>query len=287
MHLKTVARYLRRSPYQAFAATLIMAIAFFSISLFAILTILSVRLIDYFESRPQLTVFFKDGTTKEDIGSLQKQLQETGKTSSIVYVSKEEALKIYKEMNKNEPILLDLVTADILPASIEVQANKAENLENLASIVNGNKNIEKVVFQKDIIDTLIAWTNALRKIGITIISVLLVESLFIILTIVGIKITIRRDEIEIMKLIGASNWFIRAPFLLEGIIYGVAGAIIGWTFSMGLFMYATPMLESFLKTVPVFPISPLILIELLGVELLVAGFLGAFASYLAVLRYLK
>ena len=287
MHLKTVARYLRRSPYQAFAATLIMAIAFFSISLFAILTILSVRLIDYFESRPQLTVFFKDGTTKEDIGSLQKQLQETGKTSSIVYVSKEEALKIYKEMNKNEPILLDLVTADILPASIEVQANKAENLENLASIVNGNKNIEKVVFQKDIIDTLIAWTNALRKIGITIISVLLVESLFIILTIVGIKITIRRDEIEIMKLIGASNWFIRAPFLLEGIIYGVAGAIIGWTVSMGLFMYATPMLESFLKTVPVFPISPLILIELLGVELLVAGFLGAFASYLAVLRYLK
>ncbi len=287
MHLKTVARYLRRSPYQAFAATLIMAIAFFSISLFAILTILSVRLIDYFESRPQLTVFFKDGTTKEDIGSLQKQLQETGKTSSIVYVSKEEALKIYKEMNKNEPILLDLVTADILPASIEVQANKAENLENLASIVNGNKNIEKVVFQKDIIDTLVSWTNALRKIGITIISVLLVESLFIILTIVGIKITIRRDEIEIMKLIGASNWFIRAPFLLEGIIYGVAGAIIGWTVSMGIFIYATPLLESFLKTVPVFPISPLILIELLGVELLVAGFLGAFASYLAVLRYLK
>lgn len=287
MHLRTVAKYLRRSPYQAFAATLIMAIAFFSVSLFAILTILSVRLIDYFESRPQLTVFFKDGVVKDDIGSLQKQLQDTGKTSSIAYVSKEEALKIYKEMNKNEPILLDLVTADILPASIEVQANKAENLEDLAGIVKGNKNVEKVVFQKDIIDTLVAWTSAFRKIGITVISVLLVESLFIILTIVGIKITIRRDEIEIMKLIGASNWFIRTPFLLEGIFYGVAGALIGWTVSMGLFVYATPMLESFLKSVPVFPMSPLILVELLGVELLVAGFLGAFASYLAVLRYLK
>lgn len=287
MHLKTVAKYIRRSPYQAVSATLIMALTFFSISLFAILTILSVRLVDYFESRPQLTVFFKDTAKKEDIDSLRRKLQDTQKTSSITYVSKEEALKIYKDLNKNEPILLDLVTADILPASIEVQANKAENLEELASIVNGNSNVEKVVFQKEIIDTLVSWTNAFRKIGMTVIFVLLVESMFVILTIIGIKITIRKDEIEIMKLIGASNWFIRAPFLLEGIIYGFAGALIGWGISMSLLFYATPLLESFLKTVPVFPISPLILFELLGLELLIACFLGMFASYLAVLRYLK
>lgn len=287
MYLRTVLKYIRRSPYQAVSATLIMSITFFSISLFAILTILSIRLVSYFESRPQLTVFFKDTTKKEEIDKLQRQLEETNKTSSIIYVSKEEALSIYKEQNKNEPILLDLVTADILPASIEVQAIQAADLSDLANIVKADPSVEKVIFQKEIIDTLVSWTSAFRKIGIGVIAVLLIESLFVILTIIGIKITIRRDEIEIMKLIGASNWFIRAPFLLEGMIYGFVGAIIGWTVSAGILIYTTPVLESFLKTIPIFPISPLLLAELLGVELVIACFLGIFASYLAVLRYLK
>lgn len=287
MHLKTVLKYIRRSPYQAISATLIMSITFFSISLFAVLTILSIRLVDYFESRPQLTVFFKDTTKKEEIDKLQKQLEETNKTSSIIYVSKEEALKIYREQNKNEPILLDLVTADILPASIEVQAIQAEDLSDLANIVKADPSVEKVIFQKEIIDTLVSWTSAFRQIGIAVIAVLLLESLFVILTIIGIKITIRREEIEIMRLIGASNWFIRAPFLLEGIFYGFVGALIGWTVSTGILIYVTPTLESFLKTIPIFPLSPILLMELLGLEIVVACFLGAFASYLAVLRYLK
>ena len=287
MHLKTVAKYIRRSPYQAISAALIMTLTFFTISMFAILTILSIRLINYFETRPQLTVFFKDTAKQEEIKGLEEQLKATLKVATISFVSKEEALKIYKEQNKKDPILLDLVTADILPSSIEVQAIKAEYLSDLASIVKGSDIVEEVIFQKDIVDTLIAWTNAFRKIGIVVISVLAIVSLFIILTIIGIKITLRREEIEIMRLIGASNWFIRAPFLLEGMMYGFFGALIGWTVSVGILLYSTPALESFLKGVAVLPISPIMLFELFALELFLACFFGAFASYLAVLRSLK
>ncbi|RJQ24975.1 ABC transporter permease [Candidatus Parcubacteria bacterium] len=287
MNIKTVGKYIRRSPYQALSAMLIMTLTFFTISVFSILTILSVKLINYFESKPQLTVFFKDTTVKEEIDSIQNQLELTGKSLSIKYVSKEEALEIYKEQNKSDPILLELVTSDILPASIEIQAVKAEYLADLASTVKKSPLVDQVVFQKDIVDTLISWTNAFRMIGLGVISVLAVVSIFVILTIIGIKITIRREEIEILKLIGASNWFIRLPFLFEGMFYGFVGALAGWSLSVGFLLYATPTLQSFLKGIPIFPISPEIIIGLLGAQIIFACFLGIFASFLAVLRYLK
>lgn len=287
MHLKTVAKYLRRSPYQAISATLIMTLTFFTISMFAFLTLLSVRLIDYLESRPQLTVFFSDTATADDINDLKGSLESTGKVGNVKYISKDEALKIYQQQNKSDPILLDLVTAEVLPASLEIQATKAEDLSSLVPIVKKAQNVEEIIFQQDIVDKLIAWTNAFRVVGVIVISVLVLVSIFVILTIIGIKITIRKEEIEIMKLIGASNWFIRTPFLLEGMFYGFVGALLGWGFSYGILFALTPYIESFLAGIPIFPISYLIVLEILGAEILAAVFLGAFASFMAVLRYLK
>jgi cell division transport system permease protein len=186
--------------------------------------------VNYFESRPQLTAFFKDGVEQSEVQSLQKQLEATGKASTIKYVSKEEALKIYQKQNEKDPLLLDLVTADILPASLEVQPKQAEYLPQLAQIVKGSTVVDQVVYQEDIIKTLVSWTNAFKKVGVGLIAVLIFESLLVIITIIGIKIAVRREEIEIMRLIGATNWFIRAPFLIEGMLYGVLGAILGIEF---------------------------------------------------------
>src|SRR3990167_1512003 len=99
--ISTVSKYIRRSPYQALSATLIMSLTFFAITVFSILTILSIRFISYFETRPQLTVFFKDSADREEIADLETQLKDTGKTSQVKYVSKEEALAIYREQNKS------------------------------------------------------------------------------------------------------------------------------------------------------------------------------------------
>lgn len=285
--INTVSKYIRRSPYQALSAVTIMSLTFFAISVFAILTIISIRFISYFETRPQLTIFFKEGTSRQDISALSSQLENTGKTSSINYVSKEEALKIYKQQNKSDPILLDLVTADILPASIEVQAVRAEDLTSLAQVVKSSPIVEEVVFQKDIVDTLVSWTGAIRRVGIVVVGILVVVSTLVIITIIGIKITVRREEIETMRLLGASNWFIRAPFLLEGGFYGLVGSLIGGIIAIGMFYYFQPSLEAFLRGVSIFPLSPLIIVELFALEIIAACTLGIFASYLAVLRYLK
>lgn len=287
MHLKTVAKYIRRSPYQSISAALIMTLTFFTISVFAVLTLLSVRLIHYFETRPQLTIFFKDEVKQADIDGLKNQLIATGKVASVKFISKEQAVQLYREQNKNDPILLDLVTANILPASLEIQGNEAKDLSSLASIVKSSPLVDEVVFQQDIVDTLIKWTDAFRKVGLVVISVLTLVSVFVILTIIGIKITVRREEIETMRLIGASNWFIRSPFLIEGMLYGFVGSILGWMVTYGILLYSEPTLISFFKGVPILPLNPLLMFEVLALEILVACFLGAFASFLAVLRYLK
>jgi cell division transport system permease protein len=286
-HIKTAGKYIRRSPYQALSATLIMTLTFFSISIFAVLTVVSVNLIDYFETRPQLTVFFKDTAELNDINAMSAQLQATGKTSEVTYISKEKALEIYKNINRDEPELVELVTADILPASLEVQAENPEDLKSLAQVVSTSEYVDRVVFQEEIVDTLISWSNAFRIIGLGVISVLVTVSMLVVITIIGIKITSRRSDIETMRLIGASKWFIRTPFLIEGFVYGVMGAMIGWLLSYGIILYTTPVLESFLKGVPIFPIAPLTILQILGIELIVALVLGVFASYIAVLRYLK
>lgn len=278
---------MRRSPYQALSAALIMTLTFFVISVFSILTILTVRMVDYFESRPQLTVFFNEGTEQSEIKNLMQKLEATGKTTKITYVSQEDALKIYKEQNKNDPILLDLVTADVLPASIEIQALEPVYLSDLAKTVTGEPSVNEVIYQKDIVDTLISWVKAFRIMGLSVIGVLVTVSFFVIVTIIGIKIAMRKEEIETMKLIGASNWFIRAPFLIEGMLYGMAGAFVGWSLCMILLLWATPILSSFLNGIPIFPIEPLILLEILGLQVGIASLLGMFSSFIAVLRYLK
>lgn len=283
----TAWRNIRRSPYQAIAAIFVMMLTFLAFSIFALIIFGSSGIVNYFESKPQVTAFFKDAAKQKDIDDLSNSLKSSGIISSIKFVSKDDALKIYREQNKNDPLLLDLVTAEILPASLEISTYKIEDLSLVSDTLKKSNVVQEVVFQKDVVSTLTSWTSALRKIGLSVVILLAFVSTFIMVTIIGIKISQKKADIETMRLIGAGSWYIRWPFIFEGIFYGLVGALIGWVVSVGVLFYVTPYLSSFLRGIPVFPISPVFLLELLGVEALLAVILGAFSSYLAVLRYLK
>lgn len=286
-HLKTSWHHIRRSPYQTVAAILIMTLTFFVISVFTFVILGSSKIISYFESKPQVTAFFKEEAKQEDIDVLKNELERMEQVARVLFVSKEEALKIYTEQNKDDPLLLDLVTADILPASLEISTVKIEDLVQISEMLKKSPHVSEVVFQKDVVSTLTSWTNAVRKIGIALIISLSLVSLFIMATIIGIKISQKKDEIEIMRLLGATSWYVRWPFIFEGIFYGVIGAFLGWLIaSLGLW-YSTPFLSSFLWGIPLFPIPYLFFAELLGAEILFAIILGSLSSFLAVLRYLK
>jgi cell division transport system permease protein len=284
---KTTWKNIRRSPYQALAAILIMTLTFLVISFFTFLLVGSSKVITYFESKPQVTAFFKNEAKQSDINSLENQLRSTGKVASIKFVSKDEALKIYREQNKNDPLLLDLVTADVLPSSFEISTIQIEDMGAISNMLNKSTLVSDVIYQKDVVSTLSTWTSAIRKLGAGLIILLSLVSIFIMATIIGIKISQKKEDIEIMKLIGATNWYIRWPFLTEGVVYGIIGAIVGWAFATAGLLYTTPFLESFLKGIPVLPASYLDLLALLGIEVVFAALLGVISSFLAVLRYSK
>jgi cell division transport system permease protein len=247
----------------------------------------SSKIINYFESKPQVTAFFKNEAKQSDINGLENKLSATNKTSSIKFVSKQDALKIYREQNKNDPLLLDLVTADVLPSSFEISAVKIEDLSGISDMLKKSPIVSDVIYQKDVVSTLTSWTGAMRKIGIALIILLSLVSIFIMVTVIGIKISQRKEDIEIMRLIGATSWYVRWPFIIEGVFYGIVGALVGWLISTAGLLYATPFLESFLKGIPVLPVSYIDLLILLGIEVLLAVLLGIVSSFLAVFRYLK
>lgn len=285
--VKTSLKHIRRTPYQALAAICIMMLTFLAISVFAFIVFGSSAVISYFESKPQVTAFFKDEAQQAEIDALKQSLEQTGKISSVRFVSKEQALQIYKDQNKDDPLLLDLVTEDILPASLEISTYKIEDLSPISDTLKSSPAVSEVVYQKDVIDTLTVWTNAIRIIGVTLIAVLALVSIFIMMTVIGFKVSQKRDEIEIMRLLSATNWYIRLPFVIEGIFYGIVGTFFGWLVASAGLLYATPYLESFLKGIPVLPVSPLFLIGLFFGEAVIAVLLGILASSLAVRRYLR
>jgi len=285
--LKTTAKNIRRSPYQATAAIMIMTLTFLVVSFFAFLTFGSSQIIGFFESKPQVTAFFKDDAKQDDINSLKTKLADTQKVSSVKFVSKQQALEIYRQQNKDDPLLLDLVTADVLPASFEISAVKLEDLTQVSDMLKKSEIVSDVIYQKDVVSALTTWTNAVRKIGIGLIALFSVVSIFIMATIIGMKISQKKEDIEIMRLIGATPWYVRLPFITEGVFYAVFGAVIGWLIASSVLFWATPFLESFLKGIPVLPVSIVALLYLLGLEVLFAVILGIISSFIAVLRYLK
>jgi len=211
--IKIATQRIVRNPYNSMAAVLVMFLAFFISGVFVIITIGSNQLITYFESRPQVTAFLRDGTSSEQVKEIQDKLSKTQVVSSSKYISKEEALKIYKERFKDDPILTEFVTADILPASIEVSTHKLEDLSQVAESLENETAVEEVIFQRNIVDTLQSWSRAVRNIGIGIIIFLLVTSFLTTLIVIGLNISIHKDEIEIMRLVGATSWYVRTPFI--------------------------------------------------------------------------
>lgn len=285
--LDQVLKNLRRSPYQTAAAVLVLTLTFFISAIFVLLAVGTAVILNYFEERPQIAAFFADSATFAEIEQIKKELEDTNLLSSAKFISKEEALAIYREQNREDPQLLELVTADILPASLEISAKDPQALSQLASDLKSKPQVEEVVFQKDVVDRLSKWIAVLRIGGIVLIGFLIFVSLVVILMITSFRIAARREEISITQLIGATKWYLRRPFVLEGVAYGLGGAFLGTAAAYILFFANRPFLVKFLVGLPFFPVSWQVL-AIVGFCQLIGGVLvGALGSLLALNRYLR
>jgi cell division transport system permease protein len=280
-------KHIRRSPYKAIAAIFIMMQTFFVISVFTFLFVGSYITVRYYETRPQLAVFFTDEAKQEDIATLENQLKATGKVSKITFVDKKEAFNRYKKLS-SDPIELELVDPSILPRSFDITTYNLGDQLDLAKQLKSSSLVSSVAFPKDAVEGFIRFSNVLRKLGATASIILAVDAILLIMLIISMKISGKKEEIEILRLLSATNWYIRWPFIYEGIFYGVIGALLGWLMASVGLLYFEPFLRSQLPPdIQLFPISFLFLLFVLGAEIIVAILLGAFSSILAALRYLK
>lgn len=281
----TTLKHIRRSPYQSMAAIFMTAVTFFIVSVFSLVVLGAHSMLSYFESRPQVTGFFKEDIAEADIESLKSDISAAVVVDAIKYISKDDALEIYKKQNTDNPLLLEMVTADILPASLEVSAKNVKDLEVIASLMQKNKAVEEVVFQKDVIDTLRKWVDGVRLVGIVLSTLLILASLTTIVVILGLKFSARKAEINTLSLLGATSWYIRGPFVVEGMIYAVLGSIIGWGMGYLSLLYLTPNIISFLGDITLLPVPVWVMMSILAAEVLLASIIGALASLIATRRY--
>lgn len=286
-YIKFARRNISRTPFQAAAAIMVMFLTFFVLLSFLLLALGSQTVLRHFETKPQVITFFKEGTTSQDVLAIENALNQESKVTKTKYVSKEEALQIYRQRNKNDPALLELVTANILPASLEISTKNPEDLSVIAEVLKREPVVSEVIVPEDVVQTLTSITRIIRIVGGAATIFLMVFATLVILMIIGFKIRLRRGEIETMRLLGASHSFIRNPFILEGMFYGMVGAMSAWTFVYLLLWYFTPFLQGYLGEVKLLPINPIIMFTLLLTALVVACLVGTLGSVGAARRYLK
>ena len=176
----------------------------------------------------RVIAFLSDDLTLEDIDVLQQELQGWEQVDSVDYFSKAEALDEFRELFADQQSLIDIVEEDpsILPASLRIRPGVAADYSAITDRLVVIPGIREVSAADEAIDALVARSDRLRTFSVWIVVVLGTAASILISNTIRIAIFARRDEIGIMKLVGASNWFVRIPFLLEGIMEGLVGGVL-------------------------------------------------------------
>lgn len=290
-HLIRIIRYtfqhITRNGWQSFLVLLILTVMLSMGQLFAIVSIASDRILTYLENQPQVTVFFKDDIASDQIEQIKRELEKDALIEGVSYITKEQAYEIYKAQHKDEPELLEFVTPEILPASLEISAREVEYLSSIAQQFQNNEFVERVIFQQDLVDELTSWTDAARFGGGVLLVVLLLISVGIILIVVTNNINTFSREIEIMRLVGAGAWYIRWPFILDGVLF----AIMSSTFASVVVLWAMPYIQSFtdhfIATVILFPAGENLVHQIWFYTMGIGTAFTVIVSYVATRRHLK
>lgn len=269
------------------AAILVMSLTFLAASAFLLFAWGAGKIIDYYEGRALITAFFRDEATGEEIFALQVDLQNRPEVSEVKYTSKEEAFAIYLSEFQEDPSLLESITANIFPASLDIRTKSIEDLPEIAGELERNPLVEDVTFYKDIIERFKNLVFAARIGLFSLSAVLAIISVVVVLAIVGIAIFSHKEEIEIMRLLGASDAYIRTPFLLQGALYGFFAALISGILIALALPAVFPYFSNFFRDIPLSLPSWYSQLTILLGELFFGAALGAFSALLATNRYLK
>ena len=250
------------------------------------------------EDKVTIQIFLKDGAATADVNSLQQGLLADGDVAGVEYTSKEKALEKFKQDMKQSPEIIQQLEGNPLPASLDVTLKNPREVENMVAKIKANPLFLKIADRPDspeeslkygqqVVKKLFAFTQVVRWIEVAFVFMLAAVSLIFINNTIRLAIYARRKEIGIMRLVGASNWFIRTPFLLEGVLQALIGAGLAILSVAGLQAAIMPRLGEALPFLPVGSMNGGATAQI-ALSLVVAGVLiGLVGSSLALRRYLK
>jgi cell division transport system permease protein len=277
---------LRRNYFMTIAA---LVTVFLSMSVLGVVMVFAYNIdavLRDVEQKVEISVFLKDSTTAEEIEATQREIVGWAEVKESMFVSKDDALKRLREDLKDHPEVLESLTGNPLPASFEVSLKNPEAVEAVAARFQGRPFVEEVRYGKEIAERIFRVTSVIRNVLLVFIVLLAGVSVLLISNTIRLSIYARRREVEIMKLVGATNWFIRWPFVIEGLTVGLVGAVaavavvlVGTEFVIGRIRENLMFL-----TVPFDAVAPL---QLAAVLLGVGAVIGALGSGLGLRRFLN
>jgi cell division transport system permease protein len=239
----------------------------------------------YVESEVEVVAYLKDSATAQDVNVLTADLKSMPQVITITYISKEQALKNFQQRQPDVAALVDALPSNPLPASFEMGLRDPSDYIDVAAFLRGQSAVDSVQDIKQTVNQMLTVINVLRTGGIAVLGIVGLTVLFIIVNTIRLAVVARAGEIEVMRLVGASDAFIRWPFIFEGALVGLFGALI--TIGLLLLVQAplTSLMADFFNVLPV-QASAIVGQNVALIVIATGVGIGVLGSYLSIRSYL-
>lgn len=285
--IKEVYTSFKRNIWMTLASIFTVVLSLFILGFFSIVILNLNKMADTLESQVQISVYLKDDLSQEEIDETKETLNKIEGLQDIKFTTREEAMEKFKERLGDQQFLLDaLDDTNPLPDSFSLTVTSPQQVKTIADTVVALDSVESASYSQDIINHLFNLTHLIRLIGVALIILLTGAAIFIISNTIRLTVFARRKEIAIMKYVGATDWFIRWPFLLEGICLGFIGGGLATIFLYIVYNQVTQEIYEAMAFFPLIPQHPFI--DYISLAILVAGIIiGALGSTISLKRFLK
>ena len=283
-------RSLKRNSTMSAAAITSVIAALLVIGIFFIIVIN----IDYaatkLESQIEMMVYLEDGLSENIIDTMETEIRSINGVKSVEFISKDTALSnLEKNWGENSYLLEGLEGDNPLPDAFLITLSDPSEASSVALSVSSISNIEKVVYGKEELANLLNATYVMRMSSVVIILILLFISIFIIANTIKLTLYARRREIGIMKYVGATDWFVRMPFIIEGIVVGMIGAVVSTIILGAGYYYCSDLVKNQMigfMSISLIPFNQII-VSMVILLIIVGVVIGAVGSLISVRKFIK
>ena len=285
--IKETYKSIRRNGFMSFASISTVAVSLLVLGMFLMIFLNTNNLAQYLENQVQISVYMQDSATDKELASVKDKLTKMPGVVKVTQVNKQQALERFKKrLGDQEQLLNSLGKENPFPNSFEVQVYNPDRIKVLTPQIGQLPKVETAKFGQEVVEHLFQLTKILRLGGIVLVVFLAMATLFIISNTIRLTVFARRKEVIIMKYVGATDWFIRWPFLLEGMTLGFFGAVVAFVLINSIYASLLDRIHATLAFLPLLPTSPLLLY--VDLFLLAAGTgIGALGSYISLRKFLR